>query len=180
VKEVALAILDKLTGGYLAALILILVFLAVYVFRHLKWNKNGKPYWYSEQFEQHKLRDRALDAKLDKLLTRQDDHSKRLAGLEGKVSGFIDENEKTQLFILRQTITNEQLPDQERMSAYDEYASRGANGWVGEYWKRELPKMQARMNKRLNGRDGAVKKTPRKRMPGQAVCLTEGRGYESN
>jgi hypothetical protein len=60
-----------------------------------------------------------------------------------------NELEGVQVFILRSTITNERLPAEERMRAYDEYKKRGLNSWVDAYWECELPELKAALKGRL-------------------------------
>jgi hypothetical protein len=69
--------------------------------------------------------------------------------LKSTVEKFTVQNEDTQMFILRSTVANEQLPDDERMHAYDEYKRRGGNSWVDAYWSEQLPMIQERIKARL-------------------------------
>jgi hypothetical protein len=71
--------------------------------------------------------------------------------LDRTVSTLTAQNEDVQVFILRSTITNERLPAEERMRAYDEYKKRGLNSWVDAYWECELPELKASLKERLAG-----------------------------
>jgi hypothetical protein len=74
---------------------------------------------------------------------------KDVATLRTTVDAFAKQNDTTQMFILRATIANEQLPDSERMEAYDEYKRRGGNSWVDAYWGEQLPAIRQRIQQRL-------------------------------
>jgi hypothetical protein len=67
------------------------------------------------------------------------------------------ELEGVQIFILRATITNENLPAEERMRAYDEYKKRGLNSWVDAYWEFELPEIKKSLKGRIPGKAPAQK-----------------------
>jgi hypothetical protein len=77
--------------------------------------------------------------------------SEKVAVLDRTVSDLKAQNEDIQVFILRSTITNERLPAEERMHAYDEYKKRGLNSWVDAYWEFELPKIKKSLKERLAG-----------------------------
>jgi hypothetical protein len=61
-------------------------------------------------------------------------------------------NEVVQVFVLRMTITNERLPAEERMRAYDEYKKRGLNSWVDAYWECEMPEIKKALKGQLAGK----------------------------
>jgi hypothetical protein len=81
----------------------------------------------------------------------------KVAALDRVVEDLKSQNESVQVFILRMTITNENLPAEERMRAYDEYKKRGLNSWVDAYWECELPGVKESLKGRLAGKHSVPK-----------------------
>jgi hypothetical protein len=81
----------------------------------------------------------------------------KVAILDRTVNNLKAQNEDVQVFILRSTITNERLPAEERMRAYDEYKKKGLNSWVDAYWECELPEIKKSLKGRLTGKAPAQK-----------------------
>jgi hypothetical protein len=73
----------------------VLIFVGIWVFSHLKRDKQGKPYWFSQIYEQKKQ-----SRKLDSILTTISDHSGSIKNLETKVDSFVKDSEIAQMFIL--------------------------------------------------------------------------------
>jgi hypothetical protein len=80
--------------------------------------------------------------------------TEKVSVLDRVVEDLRSQNESVHVFILRMTITNESLPAEERMRAYDEYKKRGLNSWVDAYWECELPGIKESLKGRLGGREG--------------------------
>jgi hypothetical protein len=66
-EKVAVEVIQKLPVWYLEVLIPILVVVGVWVFSHLRRDKQGKLYWFSRNYE-----DRKLVAKLDAIMVQAD------------------------------------------------------------------------------------------------------------
>jgi hypothetical protein len=71
--------------------------------------------------------------------------------MQKKIDDFGAKNDEMQMYMLRNTIASEQLPDDERINAYDDYKKRGGNSWVDMYFKDQIDGMKARMKERLAG-----------------------------
>jgi hypothetical protein len=151
--ETIQVLINGLPEWYLMVLVPALIATGIWVFTHLKRDKQGKLYWFSKAYEQRKH-----TKKLDLVLASIGEHGASIKVLEENVNRFSKDNSAVQMFILKSTIANEQLPDEERMLAYDEYKRRGGNSWVDAYWEAQLPAIRARMDARLGGYHGVERR----------------------
>jgi hypothetical protein len=98
-------LIDKLPSWYLQVLVPILVAVGIWIFAHLRRDKQGKLYFHSSIYEQKKH-----SAKIDKV---------------------IDTVEHMSLDMLRLQLFNEGLPMEERLLAGARYTEGGGNGPSG-------------------------------------------------
>jgi hypothetical protein len=117
-EEVAVEVIHKLPVWYLEVLIPILIVVGVWVFSHLRRDKQGKLYWFSRNYE-----DKKLVAKLDTITKQADDVNRRTSRLE--ILDLIVHRPQARDLILQK---------------YDDYKTHGWNSYIDtvvEEWKRD-------------------------------------------
>jgi hypothetical protein len=120
-EEVAVEVVQKLPVWYLEVMIPILVVVGVWVFSHLRRDKQGKLYWFSRGYE-----DRKLVSKLDAIMSQADNVERRTSRLE--ILDLISHKPQAVDLILQK---------------YDEYKKRGWNSYIDtvvQHWKEGLDK----------------------------------------
>ena len=113
-EDVLIALVEKLPMGYLMGILPVLIILGLWAFSHIRIDKQGKRYWYSQKYEDHK-RNR-----------KQDDILKAIT--ESKQQ-FID----TRKDILQLQICSPDLPDIAKRLAFWEYKTLGHNSWIDQH-----------------------------------------------
>jgi hypothetical protein len=117
--EVAIEVVHKLPAWYLELMLPVLAAAGIWVFSRLKRDKQGKLYWFSRAYE-----DRKNNKKLDEIMAKTDEVSKRTSRLE-----LLD------LISHRPNAKDIILPK------YDEYKKKGYNSYIDiivEKWKSEI------------------------------------------
>jgi hypothetical protein len=100
--------------GYLMVFIPVFIVVGLWAFSHIRIDKQGKRYWYSQKYE---------DSKRNR---KQDDILKTIN--ESKQQ-FID----TRKDVLQLQICSADLPDTAKRLAYWAYKKLGHNSWVDQY-----------------------------------------------
>jgi hypothetical protein len=118
-EETVLTLAQKLPVWYLELLIPAMGAAAIWVFSHLRRDKQGKLYWFSRNYE-----DKKLVAKLDAIMKQSDDMNRRTSRLE--ILDLVSHKPYARDLILQK---------------YDEYKKKGWNSYIDvviENWKQEL------------------------------------------
>jgi hypothetical protein len=118
-KEIALEVVKKLPIWYLEMLIPIIIVIGIWVFSHLRRDKQGKLYWFRRNYE-----DRKLIGKLDDIMKNAEDMKRRVMRLE--LLDLISHKPRA-----RETILTE----------YDKYKKEGFNSYMDDVvkdWKAGL------------------------------------------
>jgi hypothetical protein len=110
-ENVAAKLIDKLPVEYLMVLVPFLLIVAVWLFVHIRRDKQGKIYFYSQKYE-----DRKRNRKQDEMLK------------------LVKEDHKN---ILQLEICARDLPATERRVAYRDYKRLGYNSWADDYVVKE-------------------------------------------
>jgi len=106
--EVAIAVVQKLPAWYLELMLPVLAAAAIWVFSHLKRDKQGKLYWFSRAYE-----DRKNNKKLDEIMAKTEEVSKRTSRLE-----------------LLDLISHRPRAKDVILPKYDEYKKKGYNSYI--------------------------------------------------
>ena len=106
-NEVLIALINKLPAGFLMGFLPLLCIAAVWVFSHIRVDKQGKRYWYSQKYEDTK-RNRKQDVILE------------------AVSNLDEE-------VLLLKICSSGLPDVAQREGFLKYKKRGHNSWVDKH-----------------------------------------------
>jgi hypothetical protein len=105
--NVLISLVEKLPSGYLMALIPVLVVCGIWLFTHIRRDKQGKIYFYSQKYEDKK-RNRKQDLILEK-------------------AGNLEKD------VLQLQVCAVELPPTAKRLAYHKYKKLGYNGWMDEY-----------------------------------------------
>jgi hypothetical protein len=117
-EEIGVSLVQKLPAWYLELLLPIIGVAAIFVFSHIKRDKQGKFYWFSRAYE-----DRKCNAKLDKILDDIQDVQRKTSRLE-----------------LLDLVSHKPHAKDIILSKYDEYKKNGWNSYIDiviERWKEE-------------------------------------------
>jgi hypothetical protein len=106
-SEVFVALVEKLPVGFLMGFLPIMCAAGVWGFAHIRVDKQGKRYWYSQKYEDTK-RNRKQDVIL-----------KAVSGLDEAV--------------LQLQICSDELPDTAQRDSFLKYKERGYNSWVDKH-----------------------------------------------
>ena len=106
-ENAAIALIEKLPTGYIMAALPVAAVIGIWVFTHIRRDKQGKWYFYSQKYE-----DRKRNQKQDAILRGIDDNRKDTLQLKICASG---------------------LPKVARRSSFIDYKQLGYNGWADDY-----------------------------------------------
>jgi hypothetical protein len=124
--NVLISLIERLPIGYLMVLLPILLVSAIWLFTHIRRDKNGKIYFYSQKYE-----DRKRNRKQDEMLS-----------IISKLVKDIDESRQDRkelhLDSLKQSVYLREMDIEERLYAGLRYIKYGGNGTVGKYIKDKL------------------------------------------
>ena len=109
---VLIALVEKLPAGFLMGFLPLLCVAAVWVFSHIRIDKQGKRYWYSQKYEDTK-RNRKQDVILNSC---------------ARVDKMVNELQQD---VLQLQICPD-LPDTAQREAFWRYKERGYNSWVDQ------------------------------------------------
>jgi hypothetical protein len=115
-EEVAVEVVLKLPVWYLELIIPVLAVVGVWVFSHLRRDKQGKFYWFSRAYE-----DRKHSAKLDIIMASVEDVCRKTTRLE--ILDLVSHKPQARDLIFQK---------------YDEYKKRGWNSYIDtviDHWK---------------------------------------------
>jgi hypothetical protein len=139
---VAVAIIEKMPAAYLMVWLPVLAAAGVWVFSHIRVDKQGKRYWYSRKYEDAK-RNRKQDAiitELGKLAggleetkkaqTATAEDLKNIGACVNRQGATMSENRKD---LLQLQICAVELPRTAKRIAYWDYKREGFNSWVDQY-----------------------------------------------
>ena len=111
-SEVLTVLVNKLPAGFLMVFMPLLCISGVWVFSHVRTDRQGKRYWYSQKYEDTK-RNRKQDVILKEL-------------------------HETKLDLMNLQILSTELAPNTKLSIYDEYKKLGGNSYIDEYVKRRV------------------------------------------
>jgi hypothetical protein len=106
-ENVAIALIEKLPEGYLMAALPVIAVIGIWIFTHIRRDKQGKWYFYSQKYE-----DRKRNKKQDAILRGIEDNGRDVLQLQ---------------------VCAVDLPKVAKRSAYCKYKQRGYNGWMDDY-----------------------------------------------
>ena len=106
-EHIVVALIDKLPQGYVMAALPAAVILGLWVFTHIRRDKQGKLYFYSQKYE-----DKKRNKKQDTILR------------------LLEENCKDTLQL---QVCAVNLPKVSKQQAYIKYKQFGYNGWMDDY-----------------------------------------------
>jgi hypothetical protein len=112
--DVLIALIEKLPHGYLMAALPVAAVAGVWVFAHLRRDKQGKLYFYTQKYEDNKR-----NRKQDQILQE----------IKSSKSAFEDVRKD----VLQLQVCSVDLPKTAKRLAYHKYKQRGYNGWMDEY-----------------------------------------------
>jgi predicted RNase H-related nuclease YkuK (DUF458 family) len=113
-ENIVVSIIDKLPQGYVMAALPVAVVVGVWVFTHIRRDKQGKWYFYSQKYE-----DRKRNKKQDVILQE----------IKSSKQTFEDVRKD----VLQLQICAVNLPKTARRQAYIKYKQSEYNGWMDEY-----------------------------------------------
>jgi hypothetical protein len=117
-SEVLIALVQKVSAEFVMGFVPLLCIGSVWVFTHIRIDKQGRRYWYSQKYE---------DTKRNK-----------------KQDGILHELRDVRLDLMKTQILSTELSLDMRLSIYDTYKKLGGNSYIDEYVrKRILPMMEA-------------------------------------
>ena len=106
-ENVIIALIDKLPPGYLMTALPVVIVIGIWVFAHIRRDKQGKLYFYSQKYE-----DKKRNKKQDAILR------------------LLEENCKDTLQL---QVCAVNLPKVAKQQAYIKYKQLGCNGWMDNY-----------------------------------------------
>ncbi len=128
-------LIRKLPHTYLMGLVPAVLIIGLYVFAHIRRDKHGKMYFYSQKYEDSK-RNRKQDRILEEVTKLTADMVEMKKFREDTTAGLGRQNEnqeKDGKRILQLQICSMNLPATAKREAYREYKTLGLNSWVDEY-----------------------------------------------
>jgi hypothetical protein len=92
------------------------------------------------------------DGEADSLHSKLDAMAAAMNNIETSVGSIKESHGDIIMAILKENITNKELPPQERVRAYEKYKSKGGNGWVDAYYNKFVkPMLDTSLELRLGG-----------------------------
>ncbi len=119
--NVLISLIEKLPIVYLMVLLPILLVSAIWLFTHIRRDKQGKIYFYSQKYE-----DRKRNRKFDAMMRAIEENKATL-------KENIESDRETRKDLLQLQICAVELPETAKRIAYREYKRLGFNSWVDDY-----------------------------------------------